>query len=78
MEVKVLPTRFDQFDFEPDRQRTGDVPARLKRFSPQYQNSSLRSSPDGERIAAMLWFRSRVSRIANSKGSYSSREKDHA
>jgi len=78
MEVKVLPILYGPFDFEHDRCSNGDYSARLNGFSPQSQNNPLRSSLDGERIAAGLWFKSRVCRIAHLKGNYSLREKDYA
>jgi hypothetical protein len=78
MEVKVLPIYYDPFDFEHDHCSNDDYSVRLKGSASQSQNYLRRSSPDGERIAAVLWFRSWISCIAHLKGNYSLREKDHA
>ena len=78
MEVKVLPISYDPFEVEQNHCSNDDYSVRLKGFSSQSRNNPLRSSPDGERIAAGLWFRSWVSCIAHLKGNFSLREKDNA
>ena len=74
----MLPIFYDPFEVEHDHCSNDDYSVRLKGSSSQSQNNPLRSSPDGERIAAGLWFRSWASCIAHLKGINTSREKNHA
>lgn len=76
-EVEVLPICYNPLDLEQDCRDSGHDSARLKGFSPQLENGSF-SSLNGERIAAELWIRSRVARVAILKRNNSTREQDHA